>query len=103
MGWLDDLQVRAQEIASEGLTDINEYLSSRVNTVVKVGPPPTGNLTPAQVEAGKTGQAPAVAPPAALADAEKAGFSFAMPDLAKYAIPAIIIGAAAYYFSKKRG
>lgn len=98
MGWLDDLQVKAQELASEGLSDINQYLATRVNSVVKVGPPPQGNLTPAQVEAGKAGAPKPIAAPEA---AESADFD--MSSMAKFALPAIAIGVAAFYFSKKKG
>lgn len=65
MGWLDDLSTRALQASDQALKDINSYLTGRaVDEVIKVGTAQTGNLSAAEIAAGKRGSVNPQAQPA---------------------------------------
>jgi len=67
MGLLDDLKKAGEEASKKLGSNVQDYLKSNVTAAfVKVGEPPRGNLTAAQIAQGQTGQAPqaAIAAPA---------------------------------------
>lgn len=93
MSFLDDLRVRAEQSFNSVSGDINDYLKNRItDAVVKVGEPPKGNLSAAQIAQGQTG-APAAAQ------------QIIPPAVANYAkfLPIIAIGAIAYFAFSGKG
>lgn len=79
MGLFDDIKAQAQTAVGQLGSNVQDYIKSNVSAAfVKVGQPPTGNLTPAQIAAGQTGQPPAIVPPAS---AMQNAMSSAMPYL----------------------
>lgn len=66
-GFLDDLQVRIGQagtmIRDKINQDINSYYENHlVNDVVKIGQAATGNLSQAEIDAGKRAESPPIAP-----------------------------------------
>ena len=65
MGLWDTISEQANNLVASSGSNIGEFLKSNAsNLFVKQGPPPTGNLTPAQIAAGQTGSPPPIAAPA---------------------------------------
>lgn len=94
MAFIDDLQARLQQSVQNVGNDINSYIQNRLtDAVVKVGEPPKGNQTAAQVAAGQTGQAQ---PMAVSASQAISGF-----DLKKLLIPAAVLAVGYFLLSKK--
>lgn len=78
MGLFDDLKKQAEGAVSQLGSNVQQYIKSNVSAAfVKVGEPPKGNLTPAEIAAGQTGEPPPVAPAASF----QAAMSSAMPYL----------------------
>lgn len=95
MGLFDSIQSGAKDAFSALGSNVEAYIKSNVTAaLVKVGEPPKGNLTPAQIAAGQTGQPPPVATPASVM--QNAASSM-MPYL-----PIILGAAALIYVMKKR-
>lgn len=92
MSWFDDLRARADESLNSVSGDIQDYLKTRITeAVVKVGEPPKGNLSAAQIAAGQTGApTPSRAMPAAVSD------------YAKF-LPLIAVAAVAYFAFAGKG
>ncbi len=97
MAWIDDIQTRLEQSVNNQFNDINSYLKSRVtDVVVKIGEPPKGNLTTAQVEAGQTGQTPPVAAPAGGVQ------NVIQNQLSQFMLPLLVVAAVGFFmFSKK--
>lgn len=97
MSLLDDLATRvnqAQQNIAKNITDINSYINANVTEpLVKVGAAAKGNLSEAEIKAGKKGAPPPVAT-AVSAPAIQAGIGIGT---------IAVIGAIAYFvfFSKK--
>lgn len=91
MSFLDEIRARAEESLNNISTDVNSYFKTRVtDAVVKLGEPPKGNLTAAQIAQGQTGA------PAASQTIQPASSGF---DFKKY-LPFLAIGVGAYFILK---
>lgn len=93
MNFFDDLRTRVEQSANSAVTDFKSYLQDQIVTpAVKIGQAATGNLTEAQIKAGKTAAAPPIAAPDSMT-VKAAGMS----------IPILLgIGVIAYFvFSRK--
>jgi hypothetical protein len=97
MGWFDDLQARVSDFQDTELgTSISDYVNNRVvDAVVKIGDPPTGNLSATQIAAGaRGGAAPVQASPVAMTPT-------AQSPVMKY-LPFIAIGLVAVLLLQKK-
>lgn len=93
MNFFDDLRMRVEQSAQSAAGDFKSYLQDQIVTpAVKIGQAATGNLSEAQIKAGKTAAAPPIAAPDSIT-AKAAGFS----------IPILLgVGVIAYFiFSRK--
>ena len=94
MNFFDDIKTRVDQAGKQIERDINSYISNNITEpLVKVGKAATGNLSEADIKAGKKASAPQPITAAAPV-AVKAGMSIGM---------LTIIGLGAYFlfFSKK--
>jgi len=67
MSFFDNIKAQASTAVGQLGSNVQDYISSNVTAAfVKVGAPPTGNLTPAQIAAGQTGTPPAIVQPASM-------------------------------------
>lgn len=67
MGLFDDIKKQAEAAVGQLGSNVQDYIKTNVSAAfVKVGEPPKGNLTPAQIAAGQTGQPPAIVQPASM-------------------------------------
>lgn len=103
MGFFDDISVRLQQSAQNQLNDINSYIQNRVtDVVVKIGQPPKGNLSAAELAQGQQGAGVAQAAPTGASVQNSAQASQISEGLQKYAIPlALALGLSFVLFSKK--
>lgn len=109
MGWMDDLQVRAEQAVQSVQTDVTTYFSTRAKEeLVKVVAPPTGNLSAEEIAAGQRGgpsglTAPSGAPASNAVSAGQVGASM-MSSASQY-LPWLAIAGLAYviFARKSRG
>lgn len=67
MSLFDDLKKQGEAAVSQLGSNVQDYIKSNVTAAfVRVGEPPKGNLTPAQIAAGQTGSTPPVVTPASM-------------------------------------
>ena len=73
MGLIDDLATRVQQINTQvdkAKKDVNTYINSNItDPLVKVGLAATGNLSEAEIKAGKKASPPPILPVAPIAQA----------------------------------
>lgn len=95
MGLFDSIQSSAKDAFSALGSNVEAYIKTNVTqALVKVGEPPKGNLTPAQIAAGQTGQPPPMATPASMVQSAAMNVMPYLP---------ILLGVAALaYVMKKR-
>ena len=67
MNYFDDLRTRVEQSFNSAVVDFRSYIQDQVVTpTVKVGQAATGNLSEAQIKAGKKAAAPPIAVPDSL-------------------------------------
>ncbi len=108
MSLVDELKAQAEaawntnktQIFSAALTASQQYIQSRVlPSIVKIGAPPSGNLTPLQLQQGQVGTPTPLAPPAS--NTTIAGIS-AMK-IGGIGLPVIAaLGIGAYFLTSKK-
>lgn len=94
MGLLDDIKKAGEEAAKKLGSNVQDYLKSNVTAAfTKVGEPPTGNLTPAQIAAGQTGQAQqaAIAAPASGMQQVMGNMGMILPIVAGLVVLALVL------------
>lgn len=94
MNFFDDLRTRVEQSVNATVQDFNSYVQNQiVDPIVKVGKAATGNLSEAEIQAGKTASPPAVAPPQYIPTTAAAGLSV---------VSILAIGAIAYLLLSKK-
>ena len=112
MGMFDslvsDISNRVNEVKNDVQSNVQKFLSTQITEpLIKVGALPSGNLTEAEIAAGRRGTPKPIAPPrAAPATIARSSGTGALEKLGslQVSIPvAIAIGAVAVLILKKRG
>lgn len=104
--FLAGIQKQAESVVSNVTQNVGEFFQGQVkNTLVKIGPAPAGNLSPAEIESGKRGSTTQLAPsqsaPESIARAAAVPAS-AAPSKMAYLIPALAGVAAALFFFRRK-
>lgn len=95
MAFIDDLEARLKQSTQNIGNDINSYIQNRLtDAVVKIGEPPKGNLSAAQLAQGQTGQGQAIAPAASVVSSRM--------DFKKLLIPGAIVLALGFFLLSKK-
>jgi len=92
MGLFDDIKASASSAVSQLGSNVQDYIKTNVTqALVKVGEPPKGNLTPAQIAAGQTGSTPPVATAASVVQNAASSMMPYLPILAGAALLILVL------------
>lgn len=100
MGYFDDLEVRARQAVEDLSVNVQQYFDGQVRQAfVRLGEPPSGNLTQAEIDAGRRGgDQPIAAPSGAYAGNASQASMISQKNL----IPlALLLGFGAFLLLKK--
>jgi len=97
MNFFDDLKSRVEQSAQNFQGDFNNYISNNITQpLAKIGQAATGNLSEAEIKAGKTAQPPPVVP------AQLPAPTVAMAGMSVGVMLALAAGAYFLFFKKGR-
>lgn len=101
MNFFDDIRTRVEQSAQSFQGDIKSYIENQIVTpAVKIGQAATGNLSEAEIKAGKKAEAP----PIAIADSVSSAVSSVAGAGAKYSpVLLVVLAVGAYFLFFKKG